>query len=237
MTTTTTSVRSTRKGKGALVHEGMPGIDTVHDRWQSDSIANRCSPAGNIAGRCSPAGKPNWAFDTAVPRPWQKAPDQRNGRHLGPGDYETASRNHLASSPSRAGPGQVGGRPVEPRRLSTAFSSVTRRGLTQSESKQPSKQAPPLQPYCSLYSLCAPFALRVLRVRCVRCVLCAPCAPPHALHAPPMRPCAPARQTKEDFFILRSDHRRDLQQRSAWSQSLSQRVPSGIAGGGGGNAS
>ena len=148
------SVRTTRKGQGSLVHEGMPGLDAMHDWYQSDTIAGRCSALGNMGGRCSPPGKPNWALNTKVPRPWQKPPDLRYGKHLGPGNYESMSRPHLISSPSRAvtarlGPhsGRVGGRPFEEPRLSTAFSSVTLRNLTQSDTKQPSKQerrsAPP----------------------------------------------------------------------------------------------
>ena len=119
----------------------------MHDWYQSDTIASRCSATGNMGGRCSPPGKPNWGLNTKVPRPWQKPPDLRFGRHLGPGSYEAISRPHLTSSPSRAvtarlGPhsGRVGGRPFEEQRLSSAFSSVTLRNLTQSETKQPSKQ-------------------------------------------------------------------------------------------------
>ena len=145
--TSVRSARTTRKGPGTLVHEDMPGLDTMHDWYQSDTIASRCSATGNMGGRCSPPGKPNWGLNTKVPRPWQKPPDLRFGRHLGPGSYEAISRPHLTSSPSRAvtarlGPhsGRVGGRPFDEQRLSSAFSSVTLRNLTQSETKQPSKQ-------------------------------------------------------------------------------------------------
>ena len=145
--TSVRSVRTTRKGQGSLLHEGMPGLDAMHDWYQSDTIAGRCSAVGNMGGRCSPPGKPNWALNTKVPRPWQKPPDLRYGKQLGPGNYESMSRPHLISSPSRAvtarlGPhsGRVGGRPFEEPRLSTAFSSVTLRNLTQSDTKQPSKQ-------------------------------------------------------------------------------------------------
>ena len=146
-TTSVRSVRTLRRGPGTLVHEDMPGLDAMHDWYQADTIASRCSALGNMGGRCSPPGKPNWALNTKVPRPWQKPPDLRYGRQLGPGNYETMSRPHLISSPSRTvtarlGPhsGRVGGRPFEEPRLSTAFSSVTLRNLTQSDTKQPSKQ-------------------------------------------------------------------------------------------------
>ena len=126
--TSVRSVRTTRKGPGTLLHEDMPGLDTMHDWYQSDTIASRCSATGNIGGRCSPPGKPNWGLNTKVPRPWQKPPDLRFGRHLGPGSYEAISRPHLTSSPSRAvtarlGPhsGRVGGRPFDEQRLSQSF--------------------------------------------------------------------------------------------------------------------
>ena len=126
-TTSVRSVRTLRRGPGTLVHEDMPGLDAMHDWYQADTIASRCSALGNMGGRCSPPGKPNWALNTKVPRPWQKPPDLRYGRQLGPGNYETMSRPHLISSPSRTvtarlGPhsGRVGGRPFEEPRLSTA---------------------------------------------------------------------------------------------------------------------
>jgi len=215
MLASSTSVRTMRKGQGSLVHEGMPGLDAMHDWYQSDTIAGRCSAVGNMGGRCSPPGKPNWALNTKVPRPWQKAPDLRYGRQLGPGSFDSTSRPHLISSPSRAvtarlGPhsGRVGGRPFEEPRLSTAFSSVTLRNLTQSDTKQPSKQVPRSTPPC-----CTP-------------PCCTPLHPTRSTPAPhPLRTrSAPALQIKEDFFILRSDNRRDSLQRGAWSQTLSRRV-------------
>lgn len=163
MLASSTSVRTMRKGQGSLVHEGMPGLDAMHDWYQSDTIAGRCSALGNMGGRCSPPGKPNWALNTKVPRPWQKAPDLRYGRQLGPGSFDSTSRPHLISSPSRAvtarlGPhsGRVGGRPFEEPRLSTAFSSVTLRNLTQSDTKQPSKQVPRSTPLGCTPPCCTP---------------------------------------------------------------------------------
>jgi len=59
-----------------------------------------------------------------------------------------------------------------------------------------------------------------------RCTPLHPAAPRCSLPAlHPLRTrSAPALQIKEDFFILRSDNRRDALQRGAWSQTLSRRV-------------
>ena len=165
-----TSVKSVRRGGGTLLHEGMPALDTFYDWHQAGSIAGRCGTAQHRG----PGGRASWSLQTAVPRPWQKPPDQRFGRHLAPGDYEPSSPNHLMSSSSIgwASRGRTGplGSPFDGSRASSAFSSVTARGMTLSESKQPSKA------------------------------------------------------TKEDFFILRSDNRRQALARNDWGQTLSRRV-------------
>ena len=125
---------SKRKGNGALQHEGMPGIDTFYDAFESTNIAGRFGP-----------GKQTWCFQTAVPRPWQKPPNLNFGHHLGPGDYdiEKSNHNHLLSSSSLSwsGRGRTGpmGNPFDRSRLSPQFASVTSRLVSDSSTKQPSK--------------------------------------------------------------------------------------------------
>lgn len=133
-TASISSRASKRKGNGALQHEGMPGLDTFYDAFESTNIAGRFGP-----------GKPTWGFQTAVPRPWQKPPDLSMGRHLGPADYspETSNRNHLLSSSSLSwsGRGRTGpmGNPFDGSRMSSQFASVTSRLSSDGTTKQPSK--------------------------------------------------------------------------------------------------
>ena len=131
----TTSSKAHRKGQGLLNHEGMPGLDTFYDAYESTTIS----------GRFGQPGRQTWAFQTAVPRPWQKPPNLKFGRHLGPADYDpfAANQNHLMSSSSigwrdrgRAGPM---GSPFDSGRASSQFSSVTAARLQDGTTKQPSK--------------------------------------------------------------------------------------------------
>lgn len=116
-----------RRGHGVLLSEPSPGLDTVYD-GASDmrSTAFLCGARG---GRWSSSQTYGSSFQSATPRPWQRAPTARqlqNAPPVGPGDYEPYGDTHsLSASLSWSSRGRAGpvGYPFDADRRSPVFQS------------------------------------------------------------------------------------------------------------------